>query len=344
MAKRVSWIDVAKFIGIFCIVLGHLGTSAGHAYQFVFMFHIALFFFLAGCTDSFDNRNIKEYLINKILKLFIPFLFFGIIFIIVSMIRSNAGIPTLWPKLIDLSKGLLKSTGYGGLWFISCLFCMSIFFKLLKTLVKNKYILLIICGIISFVSFIFFKKHIFWNIDLALEYMFVYCLGFVFFDKINKLFNKRFKTKGKIIYFLVYIILCCFAVMCFYNFKTLSHMFEFNKYVNIIFVNYLRPILLILFVIITSRFFEKSNSICAIGKSTLFICCSENIAKLFLVDSMRIIGVDINISNNYLGAYIYSLIIIIFIYKILYPYELFLLNKIYELLGLNKNHKLFKKV
>lgn len=35
MKERVKFIDVAKFLGIYAIYLGHFGNTAGNAYEFV---------------------------------------------------------------------------------------------------------------------------------------------------------------------------------------------------------------------------------------------------------------------------------------------------------------------
>ena len=60
---RISWIDTAKFIGIFCIYLGHFGTSAGRSYPFVFAFHVLLFFFLSGYLEYVSLE--KSAMLNK---------------------------------------------------------------------------------------------------------------------------------------------------------------------------------------------------------------------------------------------------------------------------------------
>ena len=69
MKKRVEWIDIAKFLGIFAIYLGHFGDSAGHAFTFVFAFHVPLFFFLSGCMSNYDNEtNIFRFVWKKFLQ------------------------------------------------------------------------------------------------------------------------------------------------------------------------------------------------------------------------------------------------------------------------------------
>ena len=57
MKKRVNWIDIAKCFGIFAIYLGHCGSVAGKLNTFVWTHHVALFFVLAGFTESMSSEE-----------------------------------------------------------------------------------------------------------------------------------------------------------------------------------------------------------------------------------------------------------------------------------------------
>ena len=81
---RITWIDTAKFIGIFCIYLGHFGNSAGRSYPFVFIFHVPLFFFLSGyleyifCTKKNSTKPFITYTVKCIKKILLPMYLFSI--------------------------------------------------------------------------------------------------------------------------------------------------------------------------------------------------------------------------------------------------------------------------
>ncbi len=63
---RVEWIDVARALGIYAIYLGHFSTEAGHAYGFVFQYHVALFFFISGCMENYSKETcFYTYLLKK---------------------------------------------------------------------------------------------------------------------------------------------------------------------------------------------------------------------------------------------------------------------------------------
>ena len=55
-----------KCFGIFAIYLGHFGPDGGYSYDFVFTHHVALFFFVSGCTEalSASDRKIVPYIKN----------------------------------------------------------------------------------------------------------------------------------------------------------------------------------------------------------------------------------------------------------------------------------------
>ena len=55
MRQRIQWVDTAKFLGIFAIYLGHFAEASGNALDFVFSYHIPLFFFLSGCMSTYDR-------------------------------------------------------------------------------------------------------------------------------------------------------------------------------------------------------------------------------------------------------------------------------------------------
>ena len=45
--KRIEWVDIAKGIGIFLMVMGHTGIPRiGN--QWIYSFHMPLFFFISG--------------------------------------------------------------------------------------------------------------------------------------------------------------------------------------------------------------------------------------------------------------------------------------------------------
>lgn len=85
--QRLSWIDIAKCIGIFAIVLGH--CSAGKLQWICFSFNSVIFFVLAGMTfcrktgetdayfDFDHERTFKSFLHRTFRTIGIPYLLWG---------------------------------------------------------------------------------------------------------------------------------------------------------------------------------------------------------------------------------------------------------------------------
>ena len=62
--ERIFAFDAAKAIGIFFIVIGHVFHDQGIYAQYVYSFHVPLFFFLTGVTFSRGKNGFWKFLIS----------------------------------------------------------------------------------------------------------------------------------------------------------------------------------------------------------------------------------------------------------------------------------------
>jgi len=80
--KRDNIIDNSRGIGIILVVIGHCMPVFG---RYIYLFHMALFFYLSGyCYNEKNNQNITTlffYFKKKIEKLYIPFVLFNVIYL-----------------------------------------------------------------------------------------------------------------------------------------------------------------------------------------------------------------------------------------------------------------------
>ena len=87
---RLTYIDLAKGFAILMVVAGHLaqyclnGASAKNVFNFIYSFHMPLFFFLSGYVASLSRNRIKKgnilpFFIKKLKSLLLPFLVWGIV-------------------------------------------------------------------------------------------------------------------------------------------------------------------------------------------------------------------------------------------------------------------------
>ena len=86
--KFYQWIDVGKGIGIILVVLGHCIFPF---VQLIDYFHMPLFFLLAGLT--FSPKSNHDFILSKINRIMVPYVFFAIISAILSFIPHAFGGP-----------------------------------------------------------------------------------------------------------------------------------------------------------------------------------------------------------------------------------------------------------
>lgn len=123
---RYKEIDIAKGIGITLVVLGHLTTPL---HDYIYAFHMPLFFVLSG---FFFSKNINLYKRSRILLC--SYLFYYVTALIKSLLlvlvlRKTLSIETINPELIN-----------GPIWFIMALLWVTVIIWSLHKLIHNEYI------------------------------------------------------------------------------------------------------------------------------------------------------------------------------------------------------------
>ena len=87
-SPRYQWIDVYKGIAIFLVVLGHLEIPQG-LYDYIFLFHMYAFFFIAGVTFKVkENQTFGVFVLENMKRLYIPYLFFAFAWDITNMVTQ----------------------------------------------------------------------------------------------------------------------------------------------------------------------------------------------------------------------------------------------------------------
>ena len=143
---REEWIDAAKGLGITLIVVGHVWSLSEPPlfYEWLFAFHVPLFFFIAGLTLTVDGRQFGAFVAGKARVLLIPYAYYallGYLFFLGGYIVAQAlGVSLeqfdygLWVPLFGILHGTVGD-GYlvnSPLWFLPALF-----FTLLMAFVVN---------------------------------------------------------------------------------------------------------------------------------------------------------------------------------------------------------------
>ncbi len=122
---RLDYVDVCKWLGISLVIFGHM-KMPGEVLQWIYAFHMPLFFVLSGYTYR-AQRIDKEFLMKKIRTIYVPFLLFALIFC--------RGEMSSWAYIAYGSRNALDMAGtYTVLWFLPCFFAAVLVFSLLMNI------------------------------------------------------------------------------------------------------------------------------------------------------------------------------------------------------------------
>lgn len=185
--NRVEYVDMAKGIGMFAIIWGHIMLS-GWSNNLVYSFHIPLFFFLSGMMFSsskypsfgvFIKRRTKTLLVPYVMFSFITWL----LWVVMNLItHSNV---ELWKPLLQT----FIAQGSGGfmvhnvpLWFVTCLFVVEVLYFYIEKL--PKWLNIVICVVCALIGdymirggHLSFYRLLSWNIEAAMSALLFYSLG-----------------------------------------------------------------------------------------------------------------------------------------------------------------------
>ena len=138
---RFNYIDIARGIGLFFVILGHLIKFNSIYFNWIFSFHIPLFFIISGmCYELKKQPDFITYIKKKSKSLLIPYLVFLIFGFIISYIipiwRDSAISEEAFRMAFYLTQPELFHVGQ--IWFLVALFMSSILLYLVDNYIINK--------------------------------------------------------------------------------------------------------------------------------------------------------------------------------------------------------------
>lgn len=339
--KRILWVDTLRFLGMLAIYVGHFGQVSGRAYSFVFIYHVPLFFFVSGAVESLVETNCDfiRYVWKKFQSIMLPYFFFSLITILILFLSQELPADSLIAMAKQTLLGVRNATVAGALWFLPCLFVMSVLFGLIRRVI-NKHWLILLIGLAALVIAEFLLPYRpvsdprwFWNIDSALYYLIFFVLGYLTFPLILGAINKLDKYKVIIVVFtalaVIYSSLLFFGVHYFTRLLALtpgaSQMIAVVDALVIIWVN-----------ICAAIFLERFEILQKLGKNTLWFCGNEFVVKFLFANALAIFGVNLKIANP-LIVILYCVGLLFLAYYTVIPIEKAIYHRLAELI-----HRLFK--
>lgn len=201
-AKRVLWIDYAKFIGICLVVCAH---QSDRWLSFISAFALPVFFFLSGYLFSFKKFvDYPSFLKARIRQLVIPYFILNFVTYLLWLFFFRSFDEVYFPSNTAIHRpfiGIFYGNGINGFlvhciasWFIICLFVVENIYFLTFRRVKGFTKLPLLIGI--FLLFLFDLKYDPirwpWSANVALLGAVFYGFGNMLKDKMHHIMDLKF--------------------------------------------------------------------------------------------------------------------------------------------------------
>jgi len=164
---RLKYMDIARGIGMICIILGHLGNNGIN--RVVYTFHVPLFFILAGYFIS-EKKSMGGFVKSRARVLLVPYAVTCAVMIVLGIAAGIVlygpigvwqGINWLWACFYGSGNSfdlIFHIKAVGAIWFLLALFWGSILFR--ASLKMNKWIRAAFA--IALFAAAYFTRNVFW--------------------------------------------------------------------------------------------------------------------------------------------------------------------------------------
>lgn len=189
--KRIEYIDILRGIAMILVLIGHNDTILTN---YIYSFHIPLFFFISGLTYKGNSASLKEVIKKRFRNIVIPYLKLSLFLYFLWILLMNfQGIVLYKNDILRNFVGIFYCQGVDSmawglqLWFLPCLFITSIIFYFISKIKKKVFILISIIAVSS-VGFLLndiLRINFLWSFDVALVGVLFYGTGFLLKNKLN---------------------------------------------------------------------------------------------------------------------------------------------------------------
>ncbi len=278
MKKRIEWIDNAKFIGIFFVMLSHFEICPDYLRDFFTPFYLAIFFFCSGyCYVPRDD--FRSFLKKKIRQLVIPWFIYSNLNIILSNIKSFKHHKSSFR--VEVFRNLLQIRYFDErLWFIPALFsAYLVFYFVIREYHRKKdtKALLLLCVFLAFLRKLYKKYmnpmllpwkliNLPWHIDYIPTALLFMVLGYLFCNNWEEYFDREIDWTKRIIIIGIYLFLVYFVFFTGFSFSL----------INDFIYDHVRHVFALLTIIIVAKLMPSNPLTLYIGRNTLIYFCTHN--------------------------------------------------------------------
>ncbi len=221
MEQRLVQYDILKGIGILLVIICHAGLD-GFLKDFIYTFHMPLFFFVSGCF--FRDLKFEDYIVKNFKQLIIPYFLFLFTMVVVRNFRSLDVQSFMYSMISSLGSldPLDESDRYmfESIWFLICLFNVRILYWLINKIFSgNLKYKLSVSLFLYVIGYTLQSMNV--NIPLFIDTAFTV----VVFFALGELFHKREYDAISIRWWIPFccILFCLFGFICFESSVELKH-------------------------------------------------------------------------------------------------------------------------
>lgn len=293
---RVDYLDIAKAIGMFLVLIGHTVASDTSIKNVIYSFHMPLFFILSGMVlkeHSYSFKGeIREFLKKKAFALIVPYLLWGLIY-------SPFSFRNLVYIVYGTRETLINANSLTSLWFLPVMFLSVVLAEGIVSYavkVNKRWIVSIGCILTFTIGALFPHWQRFgnpWGIDIAFVSIGFLLLGYYLRRLITKLNDKL-----SIVFGMLVIALVGFALLVHYSTSSVGYVLMANAIYGNFFIFLGNAVLGSLIVILLSCLISKRRF-----HKTVMLYAGQNTLGIFvvhkpIVEYGRIIAERIGLSYN----------------------------------------------
>lgn len=263
----ISWINIAKGLGIIFIVYGH-SYPPEVIYHFFYYFHIPLFFFISGYLFNKPQPSFIKITIHKFKTLMIPFYVYGffmtLLIYLLYYLKGSLSEEIAIHYLMGLINGKGSNLANSDLWFLPSLFFTNLFaYIALKKLDFRRYILFELAIIFVFTSLTDRVGNSVYSITTVPPALFFFIMGYLYKEREFEINSFKYLT--------LYggVVLAIFSFSYFFLHHTVDIGGNYyGKSIILLFLNGLLGTLLIIFI---SKKIKSNSFLEYIGTISLYI-------------------------------------------------------------------------
>ena len=145
MENRNAYIDWLKGFAIFTVVLGHCWMRTNAMYWMIYRFHMVLFMVLSGYLFN-GSRDFKTFVVRKTKSLLVPFLFYSLVSIVLSMLFLGGRLRDIPSYILGIIFGGRFCLAYNNftLWYIPLMFIVSVIMYFVVNRYSHRYRIILI--------------------------------------------------------------------------------------------------------------------------------------------------------------------------------------------------------